>query len=129
MRGRIHEVSLQLPCQYDELEKKFFEARAALEAKYQKLYELFYTKRFEIVYGVVEVEGTKEVLAEEISEHDEEALKYLKDIKWCRIDDSKGFKLETYFGESNRDSDCVASGKMLDTKGFEEEAKKGIKEC
>ncbi|KAJ0748285.1 putative nucleosome assembly protein (NAP) [Helianthus annuus] len=28
---------------------------------------------------------TNEILAEEISERDEEALKYLKDIKWCRI--------------------------------------------
>ncbi|KAF5931854.1 hypothetical protein HYC85_028025 [Camellia sinensis] len=38
-----------------------------------------------------------EVLAEEISERDEEALKYLKDIKWCRIDNPKGFKLEFFF--------------------------------
>ncbi|KAK6914743.1 Nucleosome assembly protein (NAP) [Dillenia turbinata] len=115
----------QLEGQHDELEKKFFEERAALEAKYQKLYEPLYTKRFEIVNGVVEVEGvtregstdqehkasdekgvpdfwltamkTNEVLAEEISERDEGALKYLKDIKWCRIDDPKGFKLEFFF--------------------------------
>ncbi|KAL3642967.1 Nucleosome assembly protein [Castilleja foliolosa] len=37
------------------------------------------------------------VLADEISEHDDEALKFLKDIKWFRIDDPKGFKLEFYF--------------------------------
>ncbi|GKG32781.1 nucleosome assembly protein 1;4-like protein [Tanacetum coccineum] len=37
-----------------------------------------------------------EILAEEISERDEEALKYLKDIKWCRMDDPKGFKLEFF---------------------------------
>ncbi|KAF7136130.1 hypothetical protein RHSIM_Rhsim08G0234700 [Rhododendron simsii] len=83
-------------------------------------------QRYEIVNGVVEVEGvpneatmnqeedkeagekgvpsfwvtamkTNEVLAEEISERDEEALKYLKDIKWFRIDDPKGFKLEFFF--------------------------------
>jgi hypothetical protein len=30
--------------QHDELEAKFFEERAALEAKYQKLYEPLYTK-------------------------------------------------------------------------------------
>ncbi|PWA56341.1 hypothetical protein CTI12_AA417310 [Artemisia annua] len=30
-------------------------------------------------------------------ERDEEALKYLKDIKWCRMDDPKGFKLEFFF--------------------------------
>ncbi|KAK6935577.1 Nucleosome assembly protein (NAP) [Dillenia turbinata] len=40
---------------------------------------------------------TNEVPAEEISKHDEEALKYLKDIKWCRIDDPKGSKLEFFF--------------------------------
>jgi len=30
--------------QHDELEAKFFEERAALEAKYQKLYEPLYVK-------------------------------------------------------------------------------------
>ena len=30
-------------------------------------------------------------------ECDEEALKFLKDIKWCRIDVLKGFKLEFFF--------------------------------
>lgn len=30
--------------QHDDLEAKFFEERAALEAKYQKLYEPLYTK-------------------------------------------------------------------------------------
>ncbi|KAF3450595.1 hypothetical protein FNV43_RR06684 [Rhamnella rubrinervis] len=112
--------------EHDQLEAKFFEERAALEAKYQKLYEPLYTKRYEIVNGVVEVDGvtnetalnqeedkaseekgvpdfwlnamkTNEVLAEEITERDEGALKYLKDIKWCRIDDPKGFKLEFFF--------------------------------
>ncbi|KAM7513579.1 hypothetical protein LguiA_003162 [Lonicera macranthoides] len=43
---------------------------------------------------------TNEILAEEISECDEEALKYLKDIKWCRIDNPKGFKLEFFFGSN-----------------------------
>ncbi|RRT40632.1 hypothetical protein B296_00021417, partial [Ensete ventricosum] len=39
-----------------------------------------------------------EVLREiQIQERDEEALKYLKDIKWCRIEDPKGFKLEFFF--------------------------------
>lgn len=33
----------------------------------------------------------------QISERDEEALKYLKDIKWCRLDNPKGFKLEFFF--------------------------------
>ncbi|CAN6935186.1 unnamed protein product, partial [Brassica oleracea] len=48
--------------QHDEIEAKFFKEsqRAALEAKYQKLYQPFYTKRYEIVTGVVEVEGAPE---------------------------------------------------------------------
>lgn len=120
------EVLRQLQSQHDELEAKFLEERAALEAKYQKLYEPLYTKRSEIVNGVVEVEGvseveqgdgdasegepekgvpnfwlnamkTHEVLAEEITERDEGALQYLKDIKWCRIDNPKGFKIEFFF--------------------------------
>ncbi|THU61140.1 hypothetical protein C4D60_Mb07t20140 [Musa balbisiana] len=126
VRKRV-DVLRGIQSQHDELEAKFFEERAALEAKYQKLYEPLYSKRYEIVNGVVEVEGVKdepteetpsedkaseekgvpgfwltamktnEVLAEEIQERDEEALKYLKDIKWCRIDDPKGFKLEFFF--------------------------------
>lgn len=124
VRKRV-DVLREMQGQHDELEKKFFEERAALEARYQKLYEPLYTKRYEIVNGVTEVEGVKnesavdqgdnateekgvpdfwlmamktnEVLSEEISERDEGALKYLKDIKWCRIDDPKGFKLEFFF--------------------------------
>lgn len=115
-----------LQSQHDELKAKFFEERAALEAKYQKLYEPLYTKRYEIVNGIIEVEGangaekeegsdkeaeekgvpnfwltalkTNEILAEEITERDEEALRYLKDIKWCKTDDPKGFKLDFFFG-------------------------------
>ncbi|XP_022715144.1 nucleosome assembly protein 1;4-like [Durio zibethinus] len=125
VRKRV-EILREIQSEHDELEKKFFEERAALEAKYQKLYEPLYTKRYEIVNGLVKVEGetneavmdkegdkgveekgvpdfwltamkTNEVLAEEISERDEGALKYLKDIKGGKIDDPKGFKLEFYF--------------------------------
>ncbi|KAA8523261.1 hypothetical protein F0562_009684 [Nyssa sinensis] len=125
VRKRV-DVLRDIQSQHDELEAKFFEERAALEAKYQKLYQPLYTKRYEIVNGIVEVEGvtneaainqgedktaeekgvpdfwlnamkTSEVLSEEISERDEGALKFLKDIKWCRIDNPKGFKLEFYF--------------------------------
>ncbi|KAL1547777.1 Nucleosome assembly protein 1 [Salvia divinorum] len=109
--------------QHDELESKFFEERAVLEAKYQKLYQPLYTKRYEIVNGDIEVEAgateksdqeekgvpdfwltamkNNEVLAEEISERDEGALKFLKDIKWFRIENPKGFKLEFYFDTTN----------------------------
>ncbi|XP_004241880.1 nucleosome assembly protein 1;4 [Solanum lycopersicum] len=118
----------ELQGQHDELQAKFLEESAALETKYQKLYEPLYTKRYEIVNGIVEVEGVNvapleqgdnqgtgdgtekgvpnfwlnamlnnEILAEEISEYDEEALEFLKDIKWCRVNDAKGFKLEFFF--------------------------------
>ncbi|KAF5466432.1 hypothetical protein F2P56_016358 [Juglans regia] len=125
VRKRV-EVLREIQSQHDELEAKFFEERAALEAKYQKLYEPLYTKRYEIVNGVVEVGGvakeaavdqegdkaaeekgvpdfwltamkTNEVLTEEITENDEGALKYLKDVKWHRIDNPRGFKLEFFF--------------------------------
>lgn len=126
VRKRV-DVLRDIQSKHDELESKFFEERAALEAKYQKLYQPLYTKRYDIVTGAVEVEGASadseeknkedekeaaekgvpdfwlnamknnEVLAEEISERDEGALKFLKDIKWFRIDNPKGFKLEFYF--------------------------------
>ncbi|KAL7091787.1 hypothetical protein ACP275_12G125500 [Erythranthe tilingii] len=112
------EVLREIQSEHDVLEAKFCEERESLEAKYQKLYQPLYTKRYEIVNGVVEggitESGTtneekgvpdfwliamknNEILAEEISERDEGALKFLKDIKWSRIDDPKGFKLEFYF--------------------------------
>ncbi|KAI9073770.1 hypothetical protein K1719_044267 [Acacia pycnantha] len=123
VRERV-DVLRGLQSQHDELEAKFLEERATLEAKYQKLYEPLYTKRYEIVNGIVEVEGitneagtdkeksteekgvpgfwltamkTNEMLTDEITERDEGALKYLKDIKWSKLDDPKGFKLEFFF--------------------------------
>ncbi|CAJ1955439.1 unnamed protein product [Sphenostylis stenocarpa] len=113
--------------QYDEFAAKFFEERLKLEAKYLKLYEPLYLKRYEIVNGVKKVEGVtdeadkateangvpnfwltamknNETLAKEarnlciyITGRDEGALTYLRDIKWCRIDDPKGFKLDFFF--------------------------------
>ncbi|AQK95816.1 Nucleosome assembly protein 1 [Zea mays] len=135
VRKRVEKLR-EIQGEHDELEAKFFEERAALEAKYQKLYEPLYSKRYEIVNGVVEVEGitvesaaetpaeqktgdetsadqkeekgvpafwlnamkNHEILAEEIQERDEEALKYLKNITWYRISEPKGFKLEFQFG-------------------------------
>ncbi|XP_057454259.1 nucleosome assembly protein 1;4-like [Lotus japonicus] len=123
VRKRV-EVLRDIQGEHDELEAKFLEERAQLEAKYQKLYEPLYKKRYEIVNGIVEVEGvtneaaseedkaaeekgvpnfwlnamkTNETLAEEITERDEGALKYLQDIKWCKVDEPKGFKLDFYF--------------------------------
>ncbi|XVF88770.1 hypothetical protein PTKIN_Ptkin19aG0078400 [Pterospermum kingtungense] len=125
VRKRVEKLR-EIQGQHDELEAKFFEERAALEAKYQKLYQPFYAKRYNIVNGVGEAEATpnktgsdqgedkavkekgvpdfwliamknNEILSEEITERDEEALKYLKDIKFFRIEEPKGFKLEFYF--------------------------------
>ncbi|RAL51124.1 hypothetical protein DM860_005480 [Cuscuta australis] len=119
VRKRV-EVLREVQAQHDELEEKFNEERAALEAKYQKLYQPLYSKRYDIVNGVADVEldvsespaadGEKgvpefwltamknnEVLCEEITERDEEALKFLKDIKWSRMEEPKGFKLEFFF--------------------------------
>ncbi|XP_039024298.1 nucleosome assembly protein 1;3-like [Hibiscus syriacus] len=125
VRKRVEDLR-EIQGQHDELEAKFFEERAALESKYQKLYQPIYAKRYDIVNGVGEVETTSnesamdqgeekadeekgvpdfwltamknnDVLSEEITERDEGALKYLKDIKWYRIEDPKGFKLEFYF--------------------------------
>ncbi|KAL6340693.1 hypothetical protein AAG906_014383 [Vitis piasezkii] len=128
---------------------------ATLEAKYQKLYQPLYSKRYDIVNGVVEVDGvtkevtmdqedkteekvvsdfwltamrTNEVLAEEISERDEGALKYIKDIKWCRIDNPKGFKLE-FSLTPILISRIILNGsrKMLDSKLLKKKARKGSK--
>ncbi|XP_002521395.2 nucleosome assembly protein 1;4 [Ricinus communis] len=125
VRKRV-EFLQEIQSQHDELLAKFIEERRALEAKYEKLYEPLYTKRFEIVNGVKEVKGipnevgtnqegdkateekgvpdfwltamrTNEVVGEEITERDEGALNFLKDIKWHRIDDPEGFKLEFHF--------------------------------
>lgn len=95
--------------------------RAELDAKYQKLYEPLYTKRFEIVNGSTELDGASskhnveekgvpdfwlnamkrnELLSDEIQERDEAALKYLKDIKYSKIQSSDfpdGFKLDFFF--------------------------------
>ncbi|XP_062022533.1 nucleosome assembly protein 1;2-like isoform X1 [Rosa rugosa] len=110
----------------EPLEIIFLGERAVLEGKYQKLYEPLYEKRYEIVNGITEVQETKsetavdqeggkateekgvpyfwvtamkndEVLGQKITKSDDGALKYLKEIKWCRIDNSKGFKLEFFF--------------------------------
>ncbi|CAI0627970.1 unnamed protein product [Linum tenue] len=139
-------ISLVEQSQHDELEAKFFEERAALEAKYQKLYQPLYTQRYGIVNGVSEGEEVpkkesavpeegvaekgvpefwllamknNEVLTEEITERDEGALKYLKDIKWCRVEEPKGFKLETEIE--------WYPGKCLTQKILKKKPKKGSK--
>ncbi|KAG6510716.1 hypothetical protein ZIOFF_028750 [Zingiber officinale] len=118
VRKRV-EVLRKIQRQIDALMAKFFKERTALEDKYLKLSEPLYTKRYEIVNGIAEVEGIEtatnsseekgvpgfwlnamnhnEMLFEEIQERDEKALRYLKDIKLSRIVEPNGFKLEFFF--------------------------------
>ncbi|CAJ2671833.1 unnamed protein product [Trifolium pratense] len=130
------EVLQKIQDEHDELKEKFFEEKAALEAKYQVLYQPLYTKRYEIVNGITEVEAegaanetpadpevvamataadtakseekgipsfwlvamkNNDILAKEITKHDEKALKFLEDIKYTKIAAPKGFKLEFFF--------------------------------
>ncbi|XP_058723260.1 nucleosome assembly protein 1;3-like [Vicia villosa] len=131
VRKRV-EVLREIQSEHDELEAKFLEERAALEAKYQVLYQPLYTKRYDIVNGATEVDGVavettdgeedkekgvpsfwlnamknNDVLGEEITERDEGALKFLKDIKWTRIEEPKGFKLEFFFDSNPYFSNSV----------------------
>ncbi|KAE8811023.1 Nucleosome assembly protein 1-like protein 1 [Hordeum vulgare] len=57
LKVAVEVCALLCMSQHDEFEAKFFEERAALEAKYQKMYEPLYSKRHDVVNGVVEVEG------------------------------------------------------------------------
>ncbi|EMS61390.1 Nucleosome assembly protein 1-like 1 [Triticum urartu] len=122
LMSEARNVNAKSPSQHDEIEAKFFEERAALEAKYRKLYEPLYAKTYDIVHckwscgakGVPDfwltALKTNEVMTEEIQERDEPVLKYLKDIKWSRIDDPKGFKLLTAraAAESGSKRTCAA---------------------
>ncbi|KAL6143557.1 hypothetical protein ACLB2K_054252 [Fragaria x ananassa] len=87
-------------------------------AKYQNWFRDLYKERFEIVNGATEVRelNTKggvpefwlkamknnEVLAEEITERDEGALKYLQDIEWRRLGSRArgGFELKFIFAHN-----------------------------
>ncbi|QCE09064.1 nucleosome assembly protein 1-like 1 [Vigna unguiculata] len=112
----------ELQKQFDKLQAEYFVEQSLLRAKYEELYEEFYQKRYEIVNGIKDVENTDEAdkfmevkgipkfwlavmksnekLGELITKDDEGALEYLKDIKSCRIDHFKGFKLEFFFSRN-----------------------------
>lgn len=123
------EILQKMQAEHDELVSKFLEEKAALEAKYQNMYEPLYSKRHDVVNGITDVEDTKEektakdskeensgekgvpkfwatamtnneILRVQITERDEDALKFLKDIKWSRLDEGKGFKLDFFFNEN-----------------------------
>ncbi|CAA7020034.1 unnamed protein product [Microthlaspi erraticum] len=93
VRKRV-EVLREIQNQYDEMEEKFFEERA-LEAKYQKERSTSF-----LAYCIT---------AEEVTERDEGALKYLKDIKWNRVEEPKGFKLEFLFDQNTYFKNTVLS--------------------
>ncbi|KAL6135554.1 hypothetical protein ACLB2K_067781 [Fragaria x ananassa] len=96
-RRLIHPVSYRVK-KYRVLKRDFLRERARLEAKYQNWFRDLYKERFENVNGEVREPNTKggvpefwlkamknnEVLAEEITERDEGALKYLQDLEWRR---------------------------------------------
>ncbi|GJX95398.1 nucleosome assembly protein 1;4-like protein [Tanacetum coccineum] len=97
-------VLKDLQSQHDELEAKYLEEKAELEAKYLKLYELLYAKENNESTGDKGVPNfwltamkSNDVLADEISESDEGALQYLKDVVvqscWTEIDWYPGKKL------------------------------------
>lgn len=123
------EALQEMQAEHDELVAKFLEEKAALEAKYQNMYAPLYSKRYDIVNGITDVEDDKEEKTEQdskqesseekgvpgfwitamtnndflrvqITERDEDALKFLKDIKWSRLDEGKGFKLDFFFNEN-----------------------------
>jgi nucleosome assembly protein 1-like 1 len=57
--------------------------------------------------GVVVPMKNNDVLAEVVSERDERALRCLKDIKWCGMEDSKGFKLKFFFDLTSYFKNCL----------------------
>uniref|UniRef100_A0ACD5YGS5 Uncharacterized protein n=1 Tax=Avena sativa TaxID=4498 RepID=A0ACD5YGS5_AVESA len=124
---------MELQREHNKLENRHFKDKAALEAKYKKLYDPLYSERCKVVTSEVE-EGDDEnptkqderkgvpdfwltvmknyqntqafrflgknphqKLSLEIYESDEEALKYLKDIKWCRPDGPRKFRIDFLF--------------------------------
>nr|XP_011460162.1 PREDICTED: nucleosome assembly protein 1;3-like [Fragaria vesca subsp. vesca]XP_011460163.1 PREDICTED: nucleosome assembly protein 1;3-like [Fragaria vesca subsp. vesca]XP_011460164.1 PREDICTED: nucleosome assembly protein 1;3-like [Fragaria vesca subsp. vesca] len=117
-RKRIEHL-IQIQKDHDELKAQFYKDRGALEAKYEKLYQPLYDKRYNIMNGIgvttdsespTTNQGEKGipefwlyalnamyVLDKEIKDYDQGALKHLVNIKWLRTDNLKVFKLEFYF--------------------------------
>nr|GMC60978.1 nucleosome assembly protein 1;3-like isoform X2 [Ipomoea batatas] len=111
---------------HGELEVEYTMEKAALDAKYQKIYYPLYQQRFKIVSGAEEVEGNNgtqnigvegdkdkgipsfwlvamknnQQIAKAICEKDEGALAFLKDIEWSMVD-TESFKIDFFFEKSN----------------------------
>ncbi|KAM5565880.1 hypothetical protein ABKV19_019741 [Rosa sericea] len=111
---------------YDALKAKFDEDRTSIQAKYRQSCQLLYEQRYNIINDGESIEPeadgvgsdseeeafvdekgvpnfwlyalqNNDFIDNEITYRDEQALKYLKDIKCSPIDDSKGFKLDFCF--------------------------------
>ncbi|KAL0456520.1 UNVERIFIED_CONTAM: Nucleosome assembly protein 1 [Sesamum latifolium] len=105
---KLVDVLRDIQAQHDYLESNFFKERAALEARYRKLYQPLYTKRRTIINQVdgnekgvpgfwLTAMKNNEVVARELSEHDEEALKFLTEITSSGVEYRKGFSFEFHF--------------------------------
>ncbi|EEC80965.1 hypothetical protein OsI_23686 [Oryza sativa Indica Group] len=66
VRKRV-DVLMEIQSQHDELEVKFFEEKAALEAKYQKLYGPLYSKEKGVPDFWLNAMKNNEILAEELA--------------------------------------------------------------
>ncbi|CAN8274332.1 unnamed protein product [Cochlearia groenlandica] len=126
VRRRV-DAMRNIQLQHSNLEMEYDKELDLLEAKYEKLYQPFYTKRFELVNGIVKVPLAPDELnqvkgvpsfwltafknnddiSKVITESDEEALKYLNDIKWCNIEEPLGFKLDFFFDTNPYFKDTV----------------------
>ncbi|XP_019191711.1 PREDICTED: nucleosome assembly protein 1;4-like [Ipomoea nil] len=119
----LREIQIKL----DEYEVEHSKEKEALEAKYQKIYYPLYDQRYKIVSGALEGEdyvGTQNMgvkrdegkgipsfwlvamknnktIANAISEKDEAALAFLKDIEWSRRVEPESFKLDFFFEKNN----------------------------
>ncbi|KAI3831803.1 hypothetical protein MKX03_014558 [Papaver bracteatum] len=127
IRKRV-EILREIQIRHNTVKADSFVKRAEIVAEYQKMCEPLYLRRYSIVNGVSEVDGdgvTKEVeadknaeekgvpyfwlnamkankvLRKEITKRDEDPLKYLKDISWCRIHTPVGFQLDFQFHAEN----------------------------
>ncbi|KAM5562546.1 hypothetical protein ABKV19_017656 [Rosa sericea] len=101
-RNRIEKLRL-LQFEHDTLERQYFKDRAALEAEFQQSCLPLHNQMCDIVntvpYFWLKALTNNKVLRAKITEHDERALKFLRDIKWSKTDSQRGFgfKLEFFF--------------------------------
>jgi len=141
VRARVEELG-NIQESHDELREKFLEEKRALEEKYRALYAPLYAKRASIVKGEVDVENAMpaegevadeseeapkgipdfwlcalrnhEAITEQITEKDEEALKYLVDVTCKPLEpvapeepeeeeeeEARGFTIDFHFEQPN----------------------------